>query len=63
MALIKKTASEILADLDVLDLYNEAMTLRLVFESSERTLTQAEVDLEINKISKVLVDKFGVVLR
>ncbi len=63
LVLIKKTASEILADLDVLDLYNEAMTLRLVFESSERTLTQAEVDLEINKISKVLVDKFGVVLR
>jgi len=71
LSLIETTASKNLQDVDLIDLYedkkfskgNRSLTLRLVFLAKNKTLTDREVDREINKISDILINELGVEIR
>ena len=58
-----------LNDVDLVDYYPDSqntragVTLRLVFQSPEKTLTDAEVDAWMDKITTILSTKQGVVIR
>ena len=71
LSLIETTASKNLQDVDLIDFYedkkfskgNRSLTLRLVFLAKNKTLTDKEVDREINKISDILANELGVEIR
>jgi len=71
LSLIQKTASKNLQDVDLIDFYedkkfskgNRSLTLRLVFLARNKTLTDKEVDREMNKINDILVNELGVDIR
>ncbi|MFH1759103.1 MAG: phenylalanine--tRNA ligase subunit beta [Patescibacteria group bacterium] len=71
MSLIENTAPKYLDDVDLIDFYedekfshgNRSLTFRLVFLDRGKTLTDKEVDVEMKKITKILVDKLGVEIR
>ena len=58
-----------LNDVDLVDYYPDSqnaragITLRLIFQSSEKTLTDTEVDVWMDKITTILSAKKGVVIR
>jgi phenylalanyl-tRNA synthetase beta chain len=58
-----------LEDVDLVDYYPEAskerfgITLRFLFQSTEKTLTEAEVDVWMEKIKEVLMETAGVEIR
>jgi len=41
----------------------KSLTFRIVFQAKDKTLTDAEVDKELQKIIKVLIEKAGAELR
>lgn len=60
----------LIEDVDLIDEYRDpkwnnqqSITLRIVFQSDEKTLTSREVDREMEKIVNVLEDKFGAQVR
>lgn len=71
MSVISASAPKYLDDIDLIDFFeNEklgahrySLTLRLVFQSREKTLTESEVNREMKKITKVLVDKLNAEIR
>jgi phenylalanyl-tRNA synthetase beta chain len=71
LSLIQKTASKKLQDVDLIDFYedkkfskgNRSLTLRLVFLDKNKTLTDREVDQDMNKISDILINELGVDIR
>ncbi len=71
MELIENTAPKYLDDVDLVDFYEDeklgenmkSLTFRLVFLSEDRTLTDVEVDKEMQKISSVLIRDLGVEVR
>ncbi len=71
MDLIKTTAPKYLDDVDLVDFYEDeklgenmkSLTFRLIFLAEDRTLTDVEVDKEMQKISSVLIKDLGVEVR
>ncbi|MBQ6269035.1 MAG: phenylalanine--tRNA ligase subunit beta [Bacteroidetes bacterium] len=68
---IKETASPMLKSIDVFDVYQgkniadnkRSIGFSLVFSSNERTLTDSEVEEDINKIVKAIESYYGAELR
>jgi len=63
-------ASPILEDVDLIDEYweesflnNQSLTFRLIFQSEERTLTEEEVNAQIEHIKNILKRKFRAEIR
>ena len=63
-------ASPILEDVDLIDEYweesflnNQSLTFRLIFQSEERTLTEEEVNVQIEHIKNILKRKFRAEIR
>ena len=63
MSLIENSAPKYLDDVDLIDSYKNSLTLRLVFQSKEKTLTEVEVNQEVEKITKALVSQLNVEMR
>ncbi|MBU4347944.1 phenylalanine--tRNA ligase subunit beta [Patescibacteria group bacterium] len=60
--LIQRTSIQYVNDVDLMDFYedekfgdNKSLTFRIVFQDNSRTLTDQEVDREVQKIIKVLI--------
>ncbi|MEH2434675.1 MAG: phenylalanine--tRNA ligase subunit beta [Nostoc sp.] len=68
---ITKAAKDLLESVELFDEYRgenvpegqRSLAFRLVYRSSDRTLTEAEVEPVHNKVREALVEKFGVNLR
>ncbi len=60
---IQDSNLKLIEDVDLVDEYKSNMTLRIVFQSEERTLTAEEVNREMTKIQKTLETKFGATIR
>ena len=67
---IQRINLHLIRDVDLVDEYRDAkwdtrqsITLRIVFQSEERTLTNKEVDREMKKVVSVLENKFGARVR
>jgi len=70
MDAIAETDIRFIDDVDLIDEYKEDklfneqnLTFRIMFRSDDRTLKREEVDKEIDKIQKVLEDKFNAIIR
>ncbi len=71
MELIEIAAPKYLDDVDLVDFYEDeklgenmkSLTFRLVFLAEDRTLTDEEVDKEMQKISSILIKDLGVEIR
>lgn len=70
LEIIQGVEPEHVNDVDLMDFYEDekfggkkSLTFRIVFQAKDRTLTDAEVDKEIQKIIKVLIERLGVELR
>ncbi|MHB9019516.1 MAG: phenylalanine--tRNA ligase subunit beta [Minisyncoccota bacterium] len=70
LEIIQGVEPEDVSDVDLVDFYEDAkfggkksLTFRIVFQANDRTLTDAEVDKEMQKIIKVLMEKVGAELR
>lgn len=66
LEIIQSTDPENVKDVDLMDFYEDekfggkkSLTFRIVFQADDRTLTDAEVDKEVQKIIKVLMEKIG----
>jgi phenylalanyl-tRNA synthetase beta chain len=68
---INKAAKGLLESVELFDEYGgedlptrqRSLAFRLIYRSSDRTLTEAEVEPVHNKVREALVEKFGVNLR
>ncbi len=66
---IQLTSRDLVEDVDLVDEYfgaedgKQSVTLRIRFRTEDRTLFKEEVDNEMKKITSVLEDKFGAVVR
>lgn len=71
IAEIQLTNAKLIYDVDLIDEYvdrkkwqgRQSLTLRIVFQASDRTLTNEEVDKEMKKITSVLQKKFRAQIR
>ncbi len=70
LEIIQGVEPEHVNDVDLMDFYEDekfggkkSLTFRIVFQAKDRTLTDAEVDKEIQKIIKVLIERVGAELR
>lgn len=70
LEIIQSVEPEHVNDVDLVDFYEDekfgakkSLTFRIVFQANDRTLTDAEVDKEMQKIIKVLMEKVGAELR
>lgn len=70
LEIIQSVDPEHVNDVDLMDFYEDekfggkkSLTFRIVFQAEDRTLTDAEVDREIQKIIKVLMERAGAELR
>lgn len=68
--IIQSVEPEHVNDVDLMDFYEDekfggkkSLTFRIVFQAKDRTLTDAEVDKELQKIIKVLMERVGAELR
>lgn len=68
--IIQSVEPEHVNDVDLMDFYEDekfgdkkSLTFRIVFQADDRTLTDAEVDKELQKIIKVLIERVGAELR
>lgn len=50
-------------DVDLIDEYQNNLTFRIVFQASDRTLTDEEINQKLKKISGLLKNKFGAIIR
>lgn len=70
-AIIKSAASELLVQLELIDLYSDtgiesgkkSLTFRLTLQSNSRNLTDEEADRLIDAVLKRLSDQIGAALR
>ena len=64
---IQEVDLKYIEDVDLIDEYDVAskrsLTFRIIFQAQDRTLTDKEVNQEMEKIVKVLKNKFGVQIR
>ena len=69
---INDVSPRLIYDADLIDYYEDnsrmnvnekSLTFRIVFQADDRTLTDEEVGVEMEKITSVLMDKFGVEVR
>ncbi len=67
MQTIQEIDLKYIEDVDLIDEYDVApkrsLTFRIIFQAQDRTLTDKEVNQEMEKIVKVLKNKFGVQIR
>jgi len=71
MSIVSSAAPKYLDDIDLLDFYEDerlgverrSLTLRLLFQSKDRTLTEKEVNQEMKKVTKALINQLNVELR
>ena len=70
LEVIQSAEPEHVNDVDLMDFYEDekfggkkSLTFRIVFQAEDRTLTDAEVDKEVQKIIKVLMERVGAELR
>ncbi|MEK7463224.1 MAG: phenylalanine--tRNA ligase subunit beta [Patescibacteria group bacterium] len=70
LEIIQSVEPEHVDDVDLMDFYEDekfggkkSLTFRIVFQAKDKTLTDAEVDKELQKIIKVLMEKVGAELR
>ena len=70
MDTIQNVEPEHVNDVDLMDFYEDekfgskkSLTFRIVFQAKDRTLTDVEVDKEMQKIVAVLVEKTGAEIR
>jgi phenylalanyl-tRNA synthetase beta chain len=67
MQAIQESDLKYIEDVDLIDEYDVApkrsLTFRIIFQAQDRTLTDKEVNQEMEKIVKVLKNKFGVQIR
>ncbi|MEK7478774.1 MAG: phenylalanine--tRNA ligase subunit beta [Patescibacteria group bacterium] len=70
LEIIQSVEPEHVDDVDLMDFYEDekfggkkSLTFRIVFQAKDKTLTDAEVDKELQKIIKVLMEKAGAELR
>lgn len=73
MSMISQAAPKYLDDIDLIDYYEDpkrfgyggkrSITVRLVFQSNKKTLTDAEVNKEMDKIVKALVNELDIEVR
>ncbi|MDO8442753.1 MAG: phenylalanine--tRNA ligase subunit beta [bacterium] len=68
--IIQSVEPEHVDDVDLMDFYEDekfggkkSLTFRIVFQAKDKTLTDVEVDKELQKIIKVLIEKVGAELR
>jgi phenylalanyl-tRNA synthetase beta chain len=68
--LIQRTSIQYVNDVDLMDFYedekfgdNKSLTFRIVFQDNNKTLTDKEVDKELQKIIKVLIDNVSAEIR
>ncbi len=62
-SVIQSTAGDILQNIEIFDVYEGNLGIRMWFQSSERTLEMKEVEAIREKIIKSLVDSFNIVHR
>ncbi len=60
---IQEADIENIEDVDLVDEYEDSITLRILFQSEERTLTDSEVNKKMEAIVKVLKSRFGAKIR
>ncbi len=79
LSMIQRVSSKLVQDVDLIDFYEppfelrdrskedqrrkKSLTFRIVFQSEERTLTDAEADKEMAVINQVVIDTFDAELR
>jgi phenylalanyl-tRNA synthetase beta chain len=70
LEIIQSAEPEHVNDVDLMDFYEDekfggkkSLTFRIVFQAEDRTLTDAEVDKELQKIIKVLMERVKAELR
>jgi phenylalanyl-tRNA synthetase beta chain len=70
LEMIQGAEPEHVNDVDLMDFYEDekfggkkSLTFRIVFQAKDRTLTDAEVDKETQKIIKILIERVGAELR
>lgn len=71
MEIIENSAPKYLDDVDLIDFYEDetlgdnfkSLTFRLIFLANDRTLTDEEVDKELQKITSVLISQLGIEVR
>lgn len=70
LEMIQSAEPEHVNDVDLMDFYEDekfggkkGLTFRIVFQAKDRTLTDAEVDKETQKIIKILIERVGAELR
>jgi len=68
---VLENTSQLVEDVDLIDWYQDeklgdgkkSLTFRLIFQSAEKTLTDKEVDTEVEKILSALKEKFEIEVR
>lgn len=71
MEIVEKAAPHYLDDVDLIDFYEnddlgenfKSLTFRLVFLAEDRTLTDKEVDRELQKVTSALINQLGIEIR
>lgn len=67
MQAIQEIDLKYIEDVDLMDEYEingkRSLTFRIVFQAEDRTLTDDEINKEMEKISKILKIKFGAIIR
>lgn len=63
MQAIQESNLKEVADVDLIDEYKNSFTFRIVFQAEDRTLTDKEVNKKMERISSLLVKKFGARIR
>ncbi len=60
---IQQSDLKYIEDVDLIDEYQNNLTFRIVFQAPDRTLTDEEINQKLKKISDLLKNKFGAVIR
>ncbi len=71
LSVLQNASPKLVNDVDLMDFYEDekigkgkkSLTFRIIFQSDERTLTDAEADKEMAIIAKVLQDRFDAEIR
>lgn len=60
---IRTAASPLLKNIDVIDSYQDSITIRLIFQSPKRTLTDDEIHDAMQKITAILTREYAIEIR